>query len=128
MPLLRREPESFPAERGIAVELNRGRGVSVEDDGTGTCAYQGVKVPGYVYIQHTAALDPATATCAAIDEREFYDLTADPYQLASQATQASSLLPPTELEEQLLARVNRLHNCAGIRGRDKNISDHPYCE
>jgi hypothetical protein len=128
IPLLRGEEGRFPNDRGLVVELNRGRGVSVEDDGSGTCAYQGIYAPGYLYVEHTAALDPSLGACAPIDERELYDLTADPFQLASQATQSSSLLPPSALQLELDARLAKLSNCAGIEGRDRHQDGRPFCE
>jgi arylsulfatase A-like enzyme len=128
LPLLRGELGRFPNDRGLAIELERGNGVSVEDDGSGTCAYQGVQVPGYRYIEHTAALDPSTGVCVPADERELYDLTADPFELTSQATQVSSLLEPSPLQLELAARLDRLRSCAGIRGRDRKVRGQPYCE
>jgi N-acetylglucosamine-6-sulfatase len=128
VPLLRREKEDFPADRGLMIELDRVAGVSAEGDGSGICAYAGVRVPGYSYVEHTAAIDPTTGACGPIDERELYDLTADPYELSSQTTQATSLLPPSELQLELAARLNRLRTCAGIRGRDRDVSGQPFCE
>ncbi len=128
IPLLRGDEGRFPNDRALGVELNRGQGVSVEDDGSGTCAYQGVYAPGYLYVEHTAALDPTLATCVPIDEKELYDLTADPFQMASQATQTSSLLPPSALQVELATRLARLRDCAGIAGRDRHQDGRPFCE
>ncbi len=71
-------------------------------------------------MEHTSALDPSVGTCVAIDERELYDLNGDPFQLSSTATQASSLLPPSELQIGLADRLSRLRTCAGIEGRDRH--------
>jgi N-acetylglucosamine-6-sulfatase len=128
LPLLSGRLGQFPNDRGIAIELERSGGVSVDEGGTGTCAYQGIYAPNELYVEHTAALDPATATCAAIDERELYDLNGDPYQLNNVATQSSSLLPPSELQLGLAERLERLKSCAGIKGRDKHQGGRPFCE
>jgi N-acetylglucosamine-6-sulfatase len=129
LPLLRREKEDYPDERALLLELHRESGFSqTEDDLSGICAYQGVHVRGYRYIEHTEALDPTTGACGPIAERELYDLTADPYELASQATMLTSALPPSELQTELAARLNRLRSCAGIRGRDRDVRNRPFCE
>lgn len=129
VPLLRRRKENYPSERALLVELEREGGASPGEDGlSGICAYQGVQVPGYRYVEHTEAVDPATAACVPTDQRELYDLTADPYELSSQATQVTSLLPPSELQTELADRLNRLRNCAGIRGRDDDVRNQPFCE
>jgi arylsulfatase A-like enzyme len=129
LPLLRREKENYPDDRGLLIELDRESGFSSsEDDVSGICAYQGVHASGYRYIEHTEALDPTTSVCAPIHERELYDLTADPNELSSQATPITSTLPPSELQAELAGRLNRLRSCAGIRGRDKDVRSRPFCE
>jgi N-acetylglucosamine-6-sulfatase len=128
VPLLRREKGDYPSDRGFAIELDRAAGVSAEDDASGICAYQGVQVPGYRYIEHTRAIDPTTGTCGRIDERELYDLEADPFELSSQTSALTSALPPSELQLELADRLNRLRNCAGIRGRDRDVKRQPFCE
>jgi N-acetylglucosamine-6-sulfatase len=128
VPLLSGDTSRYPEDRGLVVELNRGRGVPVEGEGGGSCAYQGVYTPTHLYVEHTAAYDASLATCVPVDEKELYDLTADPYQLTSQATQTSSLLPPSQLQVDLATRLNRLRFCAGIRGRDDDIEGRPFCE
>jgi hypothetical protein len=128
VPLLRREKGDYPSDRGFAIELDRAAGVSAEDDASGICAYQGVQVPGYRYIEHTRAIDPTTGTCGRIDERELYDLGADPFELSSQTSALTSALPPSELQLELADRLNRLRNCAGIRGRDRDVKRQPFCE
>jgi hypothetical protein len=128
LPLLSSRLGQFPNDRGITIELERSGGVSVDEGGTGTCSYQGIYAPNELYVEHTAALDPATGTCIAIDERELYDLNGDPYQLNNVATQSSSLLPPSELQLGLAERLGRLKSCAGIEGRDKHQDGRPFCE
>ena len=128
IPLIQDDTDRFPLDRGLVVELNRAAGVSVEDDGGGTCSYQGLYAPGYLYVEHTGALDPTVASCVPIDEKELYDLTGDPFQLSNTATQTASLLAPSPLQIELATRLNRLRNCAGIRGRDNDIEARPFCE
>ena len=129
IPLLRRDKGRYPSDRAFAIELDRVAGVSAtEDDAGGICAYQGVQASGYRYIEHTAAIDPTTGACGRIDEKELYDLNADPFELSSQATQITSLLPPSDLERELADRLNRVRNCAGIRGRDQDVRNQPFCE
>jgi N-acetylglucosamine-6-sulfatase len=126
--LLSGDDTRFPEDRGLVLELNRGRGVPVEGEGGGSCAYQGLYSTSHLYVEHTAAFDAALGSCVPIDEKELYDLTADPYQLTSQATQTSSLLPPSALQVELATKLNRLRSCAGIRGRDDDIEGRPFCE
>jgi N-acetylglucosamine-6-sulfatase len=128
VPLLRGERRNYPNERGLLIELDRVAGVSAEDDTSGLCAYQGVQVPGYRYLEHTEAIDPTTGGCVPIAERELYDLEADPFELASQATPLTSTLPPSELQLALADRLRRLRSCAGIRGRDQDVGGRPFCE
>ncbi|MGI8460923.1 MAG: sulfatase family protein [Solirubrobacterales bacterium] len=128
VPLLSGEEGRFPTDRGLVIELSREGGVSVEDDGSGTCTYQGLYAPGSLYVEHTAALDPATGVCVPVDEKELYDLTADPFQLNSSAVQTASLLPPSALQAGLAARLATLRNCAGISGRDRHQEGRPFCE
>jgi arylsulfatase A-like enzyme len=128
VPLLAGHLGQFPNDRGIAIELERSGGVSVENDGNGTCAYQGIYAPNELYVEHTSALDPATGTCVPIDERELYDLNGDPFQLSNAATQSSSLVPPSDLQLGLDARLELLKNCAGIEGRDHHQEGRPFCE
>ena len=92
-----------------------------------TCAYQGVRVPGRVYIEHTSIPDPRTNRCHPADEAELYDLEADPYQL-------DNLNPPragtaTERTEARLRRIlGRLRDCRGVRGRDpRRGGDRSFC-
>ena len=128
VPLLSDHRGQFPNDRGIAIELERSGGVSVENDGNGTCAYQGIYAPNELYIEHTSALDPSTGSCVPIDERELYDLNGDPYQLANAATQSSSLIAPSEIQLGLAERLSRLRICAGIDGRDRHQEGRPFCE
>ena len=128
VPLLSDHQGQFPNDRGIAIELERSGGVSVEQDGNGTCAYQGIYAPNELYVEHTAALDPSIGTCVPIDERELYDLNGDPFQLSNTATQSSSLLPPSELQLGLAERLSKLRDCAGIDGRDRHQEGRPFCE
>jgi arylsulfatase A-like enzyme len=128
IPLLSGHEGQFPNDRGIEIELQRSGGVSVEEDGNGTCAYQGIYAPDQLYVEHTSALDPTVGSCVPIDERELYDLNNDPYQLNSLATQSSSLLPPSEIQLALAERLEKLRTCAGIEGRDHHQGGSPFCE
>ena len=45
------------------------------------CTYTGVRTPSHAYFHHTEALNPQSRACEPVDDVEWYDLGADPFQL-----------------------------------------------
>lgn len=108
MPLLNGDG-GFPSSRAIEVRLN-------------DCNYRGVRMDRTIYL----AFFRETATGCEQFDAEMYNLNADPYQL-------NNLLPPrtaaaTGLRDRLLAKMNRLSSCSGIRRRDKRRDGMRFCE
>ena len=114
----------WPEHRGILLEF------SVAEDRFNTsssCAYRGIRVAGLAYVQHTRVPAPPDGTCVPADERELYDLEADPFQLQNRYPAApGSFYEPIQAE--LDARTTALSNCAGIEGRDPVPASGNYCE
>lgn len=113
----------WPEDRAIPLELDTG---GRRADANSSCTYEGVRTATEIYLQHTSVAD-ANGDCHQADEREHYDLTADPFQLqnllASPADPAAEALQQAALEH----RAASLHRCSGIRGRDGR-STRPFCE
>jgi arylsulfatase A-like enzyme len=123
VPLLRGQG-GWPADRAIGIEFR------TADDQFGTsssCEYRGVRTLGQVYVQHTSVPNPITDVCEPADERELYDLSADPYQLTN-LHPADPMTPSGVLEEALHNRMLKLSTCAGIAGRDPAPPSGHYCE
>lgn len=112
----------WPADRAIPLELDTG---GKPADAYTPCAYEGLRTVDEIYLHHTAATG-ADGSCAPVDERERYDLAADPAQLANRLFQPSPM--ESMLEAALAARAERLSTCAGIRGRDRRQGSRPFCE
>ncbi len=114
VPALKRK-EPLDPRRALLVEIDENA------DPTrfvGPCRYRGLRVEGLFYLEHESAQSLETGECVSVQDRELYDLRRDPFQLRN-------LLPPgggdprsEELAETLSERVERMHDCEGIRGRD----------
>ena len=116
-PLLRLAKGHVPGwskHRAIATSFDIGRS---QRPGL-SCAWNGFRTPRASLIVNTAGPDPATGRCHSLHEPEYYDLRADPFQLAS-----SSAIPASALR-----RTHRLSRCSGVRGRDRRLPGRPYCE
>jgi N-acetylglucosamine-6-sulfatase len=83
-----------------------------------TCAYEGVRVPGAVYIEHISIPNPRTKRCRPAKQTELYDLDADPYQLES-LTPNRRGTDAARTERRLRRTLNRLRDCRGVEGRDR---------
>ncbi|MGI8460921.1 MAG: sulfatase family protein [Solirubrobacterales bacterium] len=131
--LLRGRELGWPAERNLIIELAR---VGVPTDvGGHACAYQGVRTPGpsgagSFYVEHTSAV-AASGSCEPVDERELYDLAADPFELENGAVAPPDLGSDdlrTPLQVSLSARLADLRDCAGLPGRDQRPASGHFCE
>jgi N-acetylglucosamine-6-sulfatase len=120
VPILAGRPGAWPTDRGIVVELDRGK-TEVEVDGR-ACAYTGVRTPTAMFVEHSGSIDPSTRRCQPLDggiEYELYDLASDPFELQSLAGPgAVPGTPEAALFAEMAARSAELRDCAGIRGRD----------
>ncbi len=99
----------FPSSRAIEVRL-------------GACDYRGVRMDRKIYL---AFFKETGLGCEQVDA-EMYDLDADPHQV-------NNLLPAetaaaSELRERMVAKMDRLGNCSGIKGRDERPDVGRFCE
>ena len=135
VPLLRGRDPDWPQERDLVIELARIG--SPTDVGGRACAYAGVRTPGpsgrgTFYVEHTSAI-AASGACEPVDERELYDLEADPGQLqniAAPAPGSGGLQQDgrSALEVDLAGRLAQLRDCAGLPVRDPRPPSGHYCE
>jgi arylsulfatase A-like enzyme len=86
------------------------RGVLVEID-TGQKSYTAVRTHRYTYSE------------LATGERELYDLKRDPYELLNRAGHRRY----ARVQAHLAARLAKLRDCSGIKGRDPPSSA-PFCQ
>jgi hypothetical protein len=77
-------------------------------------------------MRHTSVAGPDGA-CVAADEREHYDLEADPFQLEN-LFPAPAGSADERIQRTLATRAKRLADCSGIRGRDRAPVGRSYCE
>ncbi|HYU61262.1 MAG TPA: sulfatase [Solirubrobacterales bacterium] len=123
VPLLRGE-DGWPPDRGLAIEF---RTADEKFNTSSSCEYHGIRTPGQLYVQHISVPNAVDGTCEPADEREHYDLAADPFELQNLYPADPESL--TGFVEGLLAeRSARLANCAGIEGRDPAPASGNYCE
>jgi N-acetylglucosamine-6-sulfatase len=114
----------WPQDRGLVVEFSTG---DENFNTSSSCAYSGLRTPGYLYVEHTRVPTPPDGRCVPADEREFYDLVNDPFELQNQYPSApGSFYEP--IQASLDARLAALANCAGIEGRDPLPASGAYCE
>ena len=128
LPLLTRRG-TWPEDRAIVVELNRGK-TQVTADGR-ACSYTGIRTPSAMFVEHAAAVDPATGDCTPFvtPEHELYDLVNDPFEL--QSLVGPALVPGSPeslLFNEMAARSLALRDCAGIEGRDRRPAGRTWCE
>jgi N-acetylglucosamine-6-sulfatase len=114
----------WPARRGLLTEYR------VPDLGRySTCQYAGIRTRSTIYIEHSRVVERSTGQCVDADQREWYDLNHDPFELHNQCFGGSPANCPVGAERlKLDARLARLRNCAGIAGRDQRVGGRPFCE
>lgn len=91
----------FPADRGVLAEIKA--------DET---AYRAIRTQRYVLIDYEDG------------EEELYDLARDPFELRNRA----GLRSARNVQHRLQARLTKLRDCAGVRGRDSRKAGRPFCE
>jgi N-acetylglucosamine-6-sulfatase len=118
--LLRGDASGYPNDRGLASEYS---GQEIK----GVCDYRAIHARGQVYVDYRSVVSPATGECTASQQRELYDLEADPFELDN-LYPASPQTGEFAIEQDLRARLAALEGCAGIAGRDAPQPGHPFCE
>jgi arylsulfatase A-like enzyme len=126
LPLIAGDDGAIPADRAFAVELRR-IALNAPVLGGRACTYTGVRTPAHAYFHHTEALNPRSRACEPVDDVEWYDLGADPFQLAS-LDGAAAGTPAAAAESALAERSARLADCAGVQGRDPLPASGHWCE
>jgi N-acetylglucosamine-6-sulfatase len=121
MPLLRGQPDDWPADRGILFELDR-----VSRQPGNACTFEAIRTPAAAYHEYSEIRDPETGECLPSDEAELYDLADDPFEL--QNLLFTDPGGSAGLRASLDLRLDKLRECRGIAGRDPKQSGHPFCE
>jgi arylsulfatase A-like enzyme len=123
MPLLRGSG-GWPRDRGLLTEYR------VADAGRyATCEFAGIRTRTNLYVRHTRVVNRVTNRCVEVDQRERYNLDDDPFELHNRCFGGSpEACPDSPQQRRLAARLSRLRNCAGIRGRDGHVNGRPFCE
>ena len=120
---IRSDGRHWPKHRGILVELQN---PSPRARPFTPCDYEGIRTSHHVYIEYHSAT-VRSPDCVRREEREHYDLRADPFQL-------DNIFPaPPDTDEgrkesALAARLADLRKCTGIRSRDPEPGSGNYCE
>jgi N-acetylglucosamine-6-sulfatase len=123
VPLLKRSGR-WPKHRGLLTEYrarNTGR--------YATCRFAGVLTKGAVYVQHSRVVDPASGQCVRSDEVERYDLKRDRFELHNLCFGGNAgKCPRDRTQADLVRRLRKARDCAGIKGRDHRVGGRPFCE
>ncbi len=124
LPAIRSDGRNWPQHRAIPLELNGSRA-----DANTPCRYQGLRTAGQVYVEYLSVVPPGQghAACEPDNEVEHYNLRSDPFELEN-IFPAPPGTPEALDEQRLAARVARLSDCAGIRGRDPMPASGHHCE
>ncbi len=124
LPAIQSGGRDWPQHRALPLELDGPRAQP-----NMPCDYQGLRTTGQVYVEYHGVGAPGTGAgpCEPNNEVEHYNLGADPFELDN-IFPAAAGTPEAFQEEQLAARVARLSDCAGIRGRDPMPASGHYCE
>ena len=124
MPILDRSG-AWPSGRALLTEYSVPR-----RSRKAACQFAGIRTRHQVYVQHTRVSDPGTGACvdATPPEVERYDLKTDPFELHNLCFGGSPSRCPSGAEQHKLeVGLARLSDCAGIRGRDRQVADRPFC-
>jgi N-acetylglucosamine-6-sulfatase len=121
---IRSDGRRWPKRRAILLELRTPTQHALPYT---PCDYQGVRTTKQVYIDYHSYTLGEDDRCIQNEEREHYDLRADPFELDN-LSPAPPGSPEAAKERHLAARLARLHDCAGIEGRDPEPASGHYCE
>jgi arylsulfatase A-like enzyme len=126
-PLLSEGAAGWPEDRAVLFET-RARGMPSDTplDDVGEvvkppCRYEAIRTQHFFYADHGAGKG---AGCRVAQERELYDLDADPYELVNLLSAGGS--PPTNIEKALSERLDALRTCTGVAGPGSGVG--PKCE
>jgi arylsulfatase A-like enzyme len=123
--LLRGNVRRWPPARGILVAYSGGAATASRL--AGVCRYAGVERQNFTFMEYLSIVPAGQTACRPSNQRELYDLQADPYQLSNlYPAPAGSALATRQA--QLAAEVSSLEDCAGVAGRDPQPSSGHYCE
>jgi arylsulfatase A-like enzyme len=115
---------NWPRRRGLLSEYD-----AVSPGNYSTCRFAGILTRETVYVEHSRVVDPDTSQCVPSNEVERYDLGRDPFQLHNACFGGEvGNCPGGRSQAKLESRLERLRDCAGIRGRDEQLSGRPFCE
>lgn len=117
--LIDESDDSWPAERALVFEYE-----DTAKKRYPVCAYSGVLVGADKLTHHTNAPDES-GRCAPQDVYERYDLSRDTYELENMC---HPRCPTDQLQTLLEQRLDKLRECAGVKGRDPLSAGGVYCE
>ncbi|MGH2924690.1 MAG: sulfatase family protein [Solirubrobacterales bacterium] len=123
MPLMTRSG-AWPNHRAVLTEYRAQR-----PGRFATCQFGGIITRGALYVEHSRVFDPGPGQCVPADQVERYDLGSDPFELHNLCFAGDPAKCPTDAAQATLeSRLARLHDCAGIEGRDARVDGRPFCE
>ena len=113
----------WPRNRKLLIEFK-----SPQPDRHKTCNFAGVRTKRMVYVEHYSVGNPTTGQCQPTLQVERYDLKTDPFELENQCFGGLPTSCPADQTQLDLKRdLQRLRDCAGIKGRDQKVNGRPYC-
>ena len=121
---IRSEGHRWPRDRGILLELRSPFNHAAPYT---PCNYQGIRTARQVYVEYHSWTATDKGACIRREEVEHYDLRSDPFQLQN-LFPAPTGTARASRERELAARLGRLEDCAGIRGRDPRPASGHYCD
>jgi N-acetylglucosamine-6-sulfatase len=93
-----------------------------------TCNFAGIRTARTVYVEHYSVGNPTTGQCQPTLQVERYDLKDDPYELHNLCYGGlPTSCPTSQRQAELESDLQRLRDCAGIKGRDQRVDGRPYC-
>jgi arylsulfatase A-like enzyme len=121
---IRTHGRKWPRHRAIPLEVE-----GSDAPANTPCDFQGLRASDEVYIEYRGVAPPGAHAepCEPDNEVEHYNLQADPFELDN-LFPAPAGTPEAIIEQRLAARVARLSDCAGIKGRDPAPQSGHYCK
>lgn len=121
---IRSDGHRWPRDRGILLEL---RAPSNRAMPYTPCNYQGIRTSRQVYVEYHSWTATDKGACIRREEVEHYDLRSDPFELQNLFPAPARTVRASQ-ERELAARLARLEDCAGSRGRDPRPASGHYCD